>query len=258
MDYLLHNKKAWNKLVESKNRWTIPVTLEEIESARKGQLKVLLTPWKYVPVGWFPEIKNLKILCLASGGGQQGPVFAAAGADVTVFDLSPNQLMQDKLTAEKYNLTLKTIEGDMADLSVFPNEYFNLIFHPVSNCFVPYILPVWNEAFRVLKKGGVLLAGFTNPILFLFDESDPTAEVNLSIKNKIPYSDTESLTDEQKELYKINGHPFEYGHTLEDQIGGQIKAGFIITGFYEDSIHQTDHPIAEFISTFIATRAVKL
>src|SRR5689334_5943264 len=111
------NKKAWDKLVEKKDRWTQPVSPEVIAKARKGELKLLLTPATHVPRTWYPkDLKGCKTLCLASGGGQQGPTLAAAGADVTVFDNSPKQLEQDRFVAEREGLQLKTVEGDMRDL----------------------------------------------------------------------------------------------------------------------------------------------
>ena len=81
------------------------------------------------------------MLCLASGGGQQGPILAAAGANVTVFDNSPRQLAQDRLVADREGLAIETVLGDMADLSAFPDARFDLIVHPVSNVFVPDVRP---------------------------------------------------------------------------------------------------------------------
>ena len=39
-----------------------------------------------MPADWFGDLAGAPVLCLASGGGQQGPLLAAAGARVTVFD----------------------------------------------------------------------------------------------------------------------------------------------------------------------------
>ena len=104
-----------------------------------------------MPADWFPALPGLDVLCLASSGGQQAPVLAAAGAAVTVLDNSPAQLARDRLVADRDGLELATVEGDMADLSAFPNGRFGLVFHPCSNCFVPQVRPVWREAFRVLR-----------------------------------------------------------------------------------------------------------
>jgi SAM-dependent methyltransferase len=256
-DYIKHNQDAWNKQVSKHNQWTIPVSPEVIAQAKLGKWQVALTPVKPVPLEWFPDLNSLNILCLASAGGQQAPIFAAAGANVVVYDLSPEQLKQDQFVADRDNLKLQTIVGDMSDLSILSDGRFDLIFHPVSNCFVSNVNPVWRESFRVLTPGGTLLSGFTSPILYLFDESDPSAPLNLDITNKIPYSDLYSLSTRQKEEYIKEGLPFEFGHTLEDQIGGQIKAGFIIEGFYEDKHTVREHPINEYISTFFATKARK-
>jgi SAM-dependent methyltransferase len=257
MDFLEHNRKAWDRQVEEGNIWTVPVSPEEISEARQGRWKIVLTPTKPVPAEWFPLVKGLDVLCLASGGGQQGPILAAAGANVSVLDNSPRQLEQDRLAAEREGLKIKTVQGDMADLSVFPDESFDLIVHPASNSGVPDVLPVWREAYRVLRPGGSLLAGFGNPVIYIFDY-DKNEQGILEVKYSIPYSDLESLTEEQKQKFVEEGLPFEFGHTLEDQIGGQIEAGFVLTGFYEDS--PTDFgsdPIAQFMPIFIATRAAK-
>jgi SAM-dependent methyltransferase len=149
-----YNQAAWDQEVKRGNKWTLPVSPEVIANARKGNWHILLTPAKPVPGEWFPRIEGSDILCLASGGGQQGPILAAAGAKVTVLDNSPMQLQQDHLVAERESLNIRTIEGDMADLSMFNDESFDLIVHPVSNNFVPDVRSVWTEAFRVLQKGG--------------------------------------------------------------------------------------------------------
>ena len=88
---LEHNRTAWNEEVKKGNVWTIPVTKKDIKAAKSGHHKIILTPFKPVPKGWLGNIKGKKILCLASGGGQQGPILAAAGAKVTVFDNSDQQ-----------------------------------------------------------------------------------------------------------------------------------------------------------------------
>jgi ubiquinone/menaquinone biosynthesis C-methylase UbiE len=211
-----------------------------------------------VPKSWFPDLRKLNLLCLASAGGQQAPILAAAGANVTVMDNSPAMLAQDQAVAKREALDLALFQGDMADLSQFEDGSFDLIFHPVSNLFVPSIQPVWNECFRVLKPGGDLLAGFCNPIRYIFDQKLEREEHILRAKYKLPYSDIESLTDEERQYYLKNKDPLEFSHTLEAQISGQIQAGFVITGFYEDRFENTeDDLISHYMASFIATRAHK-
>lgn len=204
---------------------------------------------------WFPDLEGLDLLCLASGGGQQGPLLAAAGANVTVFDNSPAQLAQDRLVAEREKLQIRLVEGDMADLSVFADASFDLIFHPVSNVFVPHVRPVWREAERVLRPGGSMLAGFVNPVQYLFDVEMLDEKDELVVRYSIPYSDLTSLDKMQRQQYIEKGLPLEFGHTLEDQIGGQIDAGFLLAGFYEDIEPVTR--LGRTIPTYIATRAIK-
>jgi SAM-dependent methyltransferase len=258
MDVRSHNRAAWNKSVDEQNRWTVPVGSETVARARQGEFELLLTPTKPVPAAWFPNLKGLPTLCLASGGGQQGPLLAAAGAVVTVFDTSDRQLAQDRLVAERDGLAIETIEGDMADLSMFADESFGLIVHPCSNCFVPEIRPAWRECCRVLRPGGVLLAGFANPVRYLF-EDERTQNGRLEVKYRVPYSDLTSLgPDEMKRVVLEPMAPIEFGHTLTDQVGGQIDAGFLLAGFFEDGYPDAERDrLSKFMETFIATRALK-
>jgi len=256
-DILDLNRRAWDAQVEKQNRWTVPITSEEVDVARRGDWSILLTPIRPVPRSWFPEMRDAAVLCLASGGGQQGPILAAAGARVTVFDNSPKQLEQDRLVAEREGLELNTIEGDMADLGVFDDGVFDLIVHPVSNCFVPDLRPVWSECSRVLRVGGELLAGFCNPLRYLFPYDVEHDSYLLSVAHSIPYSDLESLTEEQKAQHVEMGEPFEFGHTLSDQIAGQLHAGLALIDLFEDTCPPDEDPLSKFISSFIATRARK-
>jgi SAM-dependent methyltransferase len=253
-----HNRAAWDGHVEHGNRWTVPISSALVEAARYGRWRIKLTPSKPVPTAWFPELEGLSVLCLASGGGQQGPILAAAGAQVTVLDNSPKQLEHDRLVAERDDLTITTVEGDMANLSVFPAESFGLIVHPVSNCFTPDVRQVWAEAFRVLWNSGILLCGFANPAAYMFDYDLADRTGVLQVKYSLPYSDAVDLTDEERQRCIEEGVPLEFSHTLEDQLGGQLDAGFVITGLYEDSYRQdADRVLARYMSPFLASRAVK-
>ncbi len=249
-----YNRYAWDRQVDTKNKFTLPVDHETIEAARKGEFGVLLTETKPVPRDWFPPFQGLDLLGLACGGGQQGPIFAALGANVTILDNSPAQLEQDRMVARREGLTIHTVEGDMRDLSALADGSFDLVFHPVSNVFVPEIRPVWKEAYRVLRHGGLLLAGFGNPVYFLVGTHIDEQET-LEIRYSLPYSDLESLDPEDLDAVIEEGSPLEYGHSLTDQIGGQIDAGFAITGFYEDVC--PDSPLSKYTPVYIATRAVK-
>jgi SAM-dependent methyltransferase len=254
MDVRTLNRAAWDRQVETNNEWTRPVGPEVIAAARAGSWSVLLTEQKPVPREWFPPLAGRNVLCLASGGGQQGPILAAAGARVTVLDNSPRQLAQDQFVAARDGLTLETVEGDMADLSAFADASFDLVFHPVSNCFAADVRLVWHEAFRVLRPGGLLLTGFLNPVVYLFDEGRAEAG-ELIVRNALPYADTTDLAPEVLAQKLERGVPLEFGHLLADQLGGQLDAGFVLTALFEDR-HRTYAP-ARVTPTYIATRAVK-
>ena len=251
IDVLRYNSQSWDRRVESGDQWTRPVTAEIVAAARRGAWSIILTPTKPVPRHWFPELDGCRLLCLGGGGGQQSPILAAAGASVTTLDASAAQLAQDRMVAERDGLHIALEQGDFADLSRFADESFDLIVHPTSNLFAPAIRPIWRECFRVLVPGGRLIAGFVNPVAFAVSLVREKPE-DLRIVNKLPYSDIEQAGLASR---MASGDSLEWGHSLEDQIGGQTEAGFHIIGFYEDT--QPGDPLTDFVPNHIATLAEK-
>ena len=258
MDIVKHNEIAWDKQSsDAESPWVQPVGSAEVEAARRGDWQVILTPTKTVPEHWFGDIRDKDVLGLASGGGQQVPIFAAAGARVTSFDNSPQQLAKDRLVAERENLPIQYEQGDMADLSRFEDESFDLIFHPVSNVFSQHILPVWRHCARVLRPGGRLLSGFMNPDFFMFDHEVVDNGGPMEVRFALPYADIESLTEAQIMERQQRGEALEFSHTLESQIGGQLDAGLLLAGFYEDYWDTQTTPLNDFMPTSMAALAIK-
>src|SRR4051812_26272617 len=169
VDPVAHNRVAWDRQVDQGNEWSRPISAETVARARAGDWSVVLIGYQPVDRSWFPaDLAGADVLCLASGGGQQGPTLAAAGARVTVLDNSPRQLEQDELVAQRESLPLRTVLGDMCDLSAFAGSSFDLVFNPVSNVFIPALVPVWRGAFPGLRRGGGRLCGFLQPGGFPF------------------------------------------------------------------------------------------
>ncbi len=257
-DILQLNRAAWDRQSQSgESPWVQPVDEITISNAKQGIWSVILTPTIEVPRDWFGNLQGKRILGLASGGGQQMPVLAAAGGRVTSFDNSPEQLAKDRVVAEHEGLEITTVQGDMADLGVFPDGSFDLIFHPVSNVFAPDVRVVWRECFRVLDQGGSLLAGFMNPDYYLFDHEEIENGGPLEVKFPLPYADSESLTTEEMNARVQRGEAIEFSHSLDDQIGGQLDAGFSLAGFYEDRWSDEATPLNSYMPTSMATRAIK-
>lgn len=250
MDVVSHNESAWDNYVDQKDRWTIPVSAQDLKDAKIGKWRVVLTATKAVPFDWFPQLQGTKILGLACGGGQQGPILASLGAEVTIFDNSSKQLQQDRTISDQFNLNIKTVQGDMRDLSVFPDNSFDIIFNPCSIVFVDDLSAVWKECFRVLKPDGVLMTGLMNPISFQLDED------SLKLRYKQPFSDLHSLSKGELERLKKENEALVFGHSLTDQIGGQLKAGFMMTDMYEDT-WGGENVMDEYFPVYLATRAIK-
>ncbi|MEO1617238.1 MAG: class I SAM-dependent methyltransferase [Planctomycetota bacterium] len=245
-DIAKYNRQAWDQLVDKGNQWTRPVTSDQIQAARKGQWSVVLTPERTVPGEWLAGVQDLEVLALASGGGQQTPILSAAGANVTVIDNSPGQLKQDQAVADREGLSIRTELGDMRDLSRFQDKSFDLVFNPCSIGFVPDVQPVFDEVARVLRPGGRLMCGFTNPVRFVFDE-DAIERDAMQVRHVLPYADETHLTEPELEKLRAEGEPFLFSHTLEGLIGGQLQAGMIMIGFYED------RPESDYASKFFAS-----
>ena len=256
MNVRTYNRDAWDKAVDREDPWTTPVSSEVIAKARCGDWSVRLTPSSDCPRDWFPEIRGRKILALAAGGGHQGPMLAAAGADVTVFDNSPKQLRRDLMVAEREGLALRVVEGDMRDLSAFGDGYFDIVINPVSVCFTDDVRDVWRECARVCRARGILMAGFLNPALYLFDKELENRGV-LQVKYGLPYSDLTSLTDAERARFTSYQAPMEFSHTLSDLIGGQMDAGFQLTHMTESKWGGGDL-MDRYMAAFISTRAIRV
>ena len=248
MKYQDINAATIDRWIEEGWEWGIPISHETYVKATEGKWDVVLTPTRPVPHEWFGSLAGKKVLGLASGGGQQIPVFAALGAECTVLDYSEKQLESERMVAEREGYPVNLVRADMTKPLPFADESFDLIFHPVSNCYVEEVRPIFRECFRVLKPGGVLLGGFDNGINYILDEKEEY------LQNCLPFNPLKN--PEQMRQLEAAGDGVQFSHTLEEQIGGQLEAGFLLTGVYEDTngagrLHEHGIP------TFWATRAVK-
>lgn len=256
MDVVAHNREAWDRQAAAGDQWTRGVSPDMVSAARSGDLSgVVLIGHKPIVREWLPaDLSGVRILGLAAGGGQQGPLLAAAGAEVTVFDNSPAQLARDREVGEREGLTIRTVLGDMRNLSALDDVSFDVVLNPVSNLFCPELGPVWRECHRVLRSGGSLLAGFLNPDLYIFDADALDERGEFVVRHRLPYSDTESLS--AAELADRSDWPLEFSHTMTEQIGGQTAAGFAIVGFDEAPHHS--NVSARYMPGYYATRALKV
>ena len=250
------NRAAWDHAVEDDNPYSRAVTSELVAAARDGHWEIFLSDKRPVPTSWFPELRGARVLCLASGGGQQAPILAAAGARVWVLDASLRQLAQDRFVAERDDLELATVEGDMADLSAFDNASLDLIVNPVSTLFVPELDPIWAECGRTLRPGGVLMTGFLNPDEFVFDPDALDNEGRFVVRYRLPYVQLATLDKGQIADRRRNCQMFHFSHTMEAQLGGILRAGFVVTDFFEDHRPDSDqNPIRDFMPSYFVLRA---
>lgn len=256
-NYIDLNKDRWNMVARKKgNPYTIPISHEELQLGREKPIEASLTVGKKVPVEWFDKAKGNKLLGLACGGGQQGPIFATKGFDTTIMDYSEEQLKSDRLVAEREGLSIKTIKADMTKNFPFEDETFDIIFCPVSNTYIEDLENMWRESYRVLKKGGLLMVGYMNPWVYMYDSDSvwDKPDDELILKYSLPFN---SRKLEEEGLIIIDPeYGYEFSHTLETQIGGQLKAGFAMIDFYESS--DPSNRLTQFGSDYLANLCIKL
>lgn len=217
-------EKNINRLVENNVNWAESATAEQLKKARNGELELMFGYDKAVPPEWLGELKGKKVLCLAGAGGLQAPLLACAGAEVTVLDLSEKMLEKDREIAERENLHIVLEHGNMCDLSRFADESFDYVLNPASLFYVPDVMPVFRECYRVLKKGGSFIMAAPNPIAYVCDYVEDEQGGYYKAVNRMPYCSTD---------FENQGDWVEYGHTMESYIGGQLACGFVLTGYVE-------------------------
>ena len=249
MNYQDINAQTIDRWIEEGWEWGIPIDHKAYAAAQKGQWDVVLTPKKPVPHAWFGDLRGKRVLGLASGGGQQMPIFAALGAVCTVLDYSERQLQSERLVAEREGYDIRIVRADMTKPLPFADGEFDLIFHPVSNCYVKEVAPIFRECHRVLRPGGVLLCGLGNEVNYLVDEDE------CAIVHTMPFDPLTNQT--HRKLLEDTDCGMQFSHSVEEQIGSQLAAGFVLTHLYGDT--NGEGRLEELnVETYLATRAVKM
>jgi ubiquinone/menaquinone biosynthesis C-methylase UbiE len=206
-------------MVQGKHRFAQPVRNVD-----------LVDPLKSVDaLGWLGgDIRGKKLLCLAAGGGRQSALYAAAGARVTVVDISPAMLALDRQVAKERKLDVRTVEASMDDLSMLASRHFEIVIHPVSTCYVPDIGRVYREVARVTCANGLYISQHKQPASLQADTEASTRGYELIE----PYYRSGSLPPAAASKHREAG-TLEYLHRWEELIGGLCRAGFVIEDLVE-------------------------
>ena len=226
-----YNVERWRRLVEAGALYTRPLLNLDAASAR-GVVD---------PRGWLGELAGRRVLCLAGGGGRESAAFALLGARVTVFDLSEEQLGQDRRAAAHYGLEVETVRGDMRDLSALDGAGFDIVWHPYSLNFVPDARAVFREVARVVRRGGLYRLMCANPFVMGAGTKDWDGR-GYALAHA--YVDGAEVTGADEEwVYERAGRgairpPREYRHGLGTLVGGLAGEGFrIVRALEDESLH---------------------
>lgn len=176
--------------------------------------------------GWLGHgVQGLRVLCLASGGGRQSALFAAAGALVTVVDLSPAMLALDRQVAAERGLDVRTIEASMDNLPMLPAAGFDLVYQPVSTCYVSDVLAVYREVARVIAPGGLYISQHKQPAS-IQTGIEPSSVGRYELTEPY-YRDGRPLPPVSRSLLRESGAD-EFLHRWEELVGGLCRVGFVI------------------------------
>jgi SAM-dependent methyltransferase len=214
-----HNRRAWDDMAARQQRFTRPAADADFVDPLA----------KVDAIGWLGgEIRGKTLLCLAAGGGKHGPLYAAAGAIVTVVDLSPAQLELDRVVAAERRLELKTVEASMDDLGMFAAGEFDIVVHPVSTCYLPQIGPVYQQVARVTRAGGLYISQHKSPTSLQADIRAGGRGYELTA----PYYRSGPLPPVIGSPHREEG-TLEYLHRWEEILGLMCRAGFVIEDLVE-------------------------
>lgn len=219
MSYIERNRQAYNRLIQKGSRFGKVATDEECQNPLK-QLDSR---------GWLPaSVKGLSVLCLASGGGWQSILYASAGANVTVVDVSEEMLRLDREEAEKRKLDVELFLASMDDLSVLTGRTFDIVHQPVSTCYVPDINRVYEQIARVTKPGSIYISQHKQPTSLQISHRDNRDRYVIGVE----YYLDNHLPAVEDRSYREDG-AVEYLHRWEDLVGGLCRNGFVIEDLRE-------------------------
>ena len=228
-----HNRRAWDALVRENQRLTRPARDEDF-----------VDPLKTVdPLGWLGDsIAGKRLLCLAAGGGKHSALYAAAGATVTVVDLSAEMLALDRAVAAERGYDMRIVQASMDNLGMLPAGEFDIVIHPVSTCYVPDVLAVYREVARVTAAGGLYISQHKSPTSLQTEvKPGPRGYYELSE----PYYRSGPLKPVLGSPHREPG-TLEFLHRWEDLLGGICRAGFSIEDLIEPLHAKPDAEIGSF------------
>ena len=213
-----HNRRAWDAMVHRKQRFARPASDDDFATTIK----------ELDPRGWLGEVTSKRVLCLAAGGGRQGPIYAAAGAEVTVVDISAAQLELDREVAVERGIDLRTVQTSMDDLTMFQLGEFDLVIQPVSTCYVPDIRLTYQQVARVTRVGGIYVSQHKQPTSLQSGTQSSTSGYEVAT----PYYQEDPLPPVAGSLHREEG-TLEFLHRWEQLIGSMCQSGFVVEDLSE-------------------------
>ena len=171
-DYVSFNADIWDNINECLVDKTTAISHEDYIAAKNGMLNVSLAGITKVPKEWFPTLKG------------------------AVMDISNSQLAKEKYVSQREGYDIHIIRADMSKPFPFADNSFDMIFNPISNCYIEDIMPMWRECARVIRSGGVLMMAFVKEEFFLFAPDFKNEDFLIS-RHSLPFNPLKDLSEEK-------------------------------------------------------------
>jgi len=242
-------KPTYRPVNHSAGSQLAPTTLQtspqwlDPEQARAELAAGVSLPWD--------EIRSC--LCLASGGGRHAPAVALLGVATTVVDPSPQQLALDRKIASSQGLDLECIQADINDLTALDGRRFDLVYQPVSTCYLSDPQQVYTKVAALTHSGGSYWIEHWNPLQMQLGDRDEQTGDGYNIVR--PIDDGERIAppcdDHRHDSAPDTGGP--QIHSLETLLGGMCLAGFEVVDLQQRQVGNPLAPIGsdEHLASFV-------
>jgi len=245
--YLAELRRRVREGTADENTPWLDLDVEAYRAYREGRTAKFPGPYGHGPITdlMMAGVAGKRVLCLAGGGGQQSAVYSLLGAQVTVFDLSQEQLEADQRAAEHYGYTVETIQGNMRDLAALPEKHFDRVYQPLSTLYIPDLTELYPGVARILRPGCTYFSQYLAPLLVLA-EYRPWDGTGYELRVTEPYKRGEMFETDRNTMSLSEGRAVgEFHHLLSDILNGLIAAGLRIRGVWEVPRPGSGRPLEE-------------
>ena len=170
------------------------------------------------------DISGKSACVLGSGNNLVSFTLAGLGAKVSSVDISEKQLDIAAKRAEELKLDIKFIHADVTDLSMIPDESFEIVYtggHVA--VWVSDLEKFYKEASRILKPDGIFMVNEYHPFRRIWKKLPDRLEIESGYFERGPYSVDLSAEIPDAKVGSLPTCVFHW--TFSDYVMAMINAG---------------------------------